>query len=90
MASYPDEEYNIKISYRIKDNTEFNSIIGKNKEYFFVSDLKKYSVLKPYINTNQYFMEKYNTSIVVPIQKESKEKEDIIGFYVLIQCKKWR
>lgn len=80
LASYPDEEYNIKISYRIKDNTEFNSIIGKNKEYFFVSDLKKYSVLKPYINTNQYFMEKYNTSIVVPIQKESKEKEDIIGF----------
>lgn len=88
LASYPDEGYNTKIPYRIKDNTEFNSIVGKNKEYFFVSDLKKYSVLKPYVNTNQYFTEKNSTSIVVPIQKESKEVEDIIGFLCINSMQK--
>lgn len=79
LASYPDSR-NIEPVYKIKNNTDFSTIIGDNNEYFFVSDLKEYSVLKNYINESNNYIECYNTSIVFPIQKGNKNSEDIIGF----------
>lgn len=87
-VSYPNKKYNVKMTYRIKDNTDFNSIVKNSKEYFFVSDLKKYSALKKYVNSDRHFMQEYNTSIVVPIQKNSKGNEDIIGFLCINSSQK--
>lgn len=85
---YPNKKYNIKMPYKIKDNTDFNSIVKDSKEYFFVSDLKKYSALKKYVNSDRHFMQEYNTSIVVPIQKNSKGNENIIGFLCINSSQK--
>ena len=74
--SYPKEKYNIKMSYRVKDNTDFSSIVDESKKYFFVSDLKEYSALKGYKNSDTNFLQEYKSSIVVPIQKD----ENILGF----------
>lgn len=78
--TYPDKSNNIKMTYNIKENTDFSSIIKDSSEYFFVSDLKKYNALNSYFNENKDFIQQYNTSIVVPIQKKDKNGEDVIGF----------
>lgn len=79
-VTYPGQKYDVQEFNRIKENADIYSIVNGSREYFFVSDLKKYSALTPYLNSEQHFAQEYNTSIVVPIQKERKEKEDIIGF----------
>ena len=86
--SYPQIRYDVKRCYKIKDNTDFSSIVKENKEYFFVYNLKKYSVLKEYINSDRYFIQNYNTSIVIPIQKMSKQNEAIIGFLCIDSTQK--
>lgn len=74
--SYPKQKYNVKMSYKVKDNTDFSSIVDESKKYFFVSDLKEYSALKEYKNSDRNFLQEYKSSIVVPIQKN----ENILGF----------
>ena len=86
--TYPNKNYNIKTNYKIKDTTDFYSIVKHSREYFFVSDLKKYCALATYINAERHFLQMYNTSIVVPIQKTNKEKEDIIGFLCITSPQK--
>lgn len=80
LASYPNKTDNIKPIYKIKNNTDLSTIVRYNNEYFFVSDLKEYSVLNSYINENSHYIGNYNTNIVCPIQKSNKDSEDIIGF----------
>lgn len=75
-ALYPNNDNSIPIEYKIKNNSDFSSIIKDNNKYFFVSDLKKYSALTSYTNESSHYIEKYNTSIVCPIQKNNF----IIGF----------
>lgn len=80
LASYPNNIDNIKPIYKIKNNTDLSTIVRDKNEYFFVSDLKEYSVLNSYINENRHYIGNYNTNIVCPIQKSNKNSEDIIGF----------
>ncbi len=86
-VSYPEKNHNIKMNYTIKDNTDFSSIVNDKKEYFFVSDLKEYHAISKYTNIDHHFMEKYNTSIVVPIQN-AKGNIEIIGFLCVNSHKK--
>lgn len=81
--TYPVKKNNNNLSYKIKNNSDFKSILQDNREYFFVSDLKKYSALNDYSNENKDFLKEYNTSIVVPIKKKDKKRENIIGFLCL-------
>lgn len=74
--SYPKQKYNIKMSYKVKDNTDFSSIVDERKKYFFVSDLIEYNALKGYKNSDRNFLQEYKSSIVIPIQKD----ENILGF----------
>lgn len=87
-VTYPKKKHNIQAIQKIKENTDFNSIVKDSREYFFVSDLKKYSALKTYSNAEKHFIQEYSTSIVVPIQKENKETEDIIGFLCITSPQK--
>lgn len=75
---YPEKRDSL--IYKIQDNTDFSSIVKNNSRYFFVSDLKKYSALNTYKNSANDYIQKYNTSIVCPIQKDKRNAEDIIGF----------
>lgn len=86
--TYPQKKIDIQTTYKIKENTDLYSIVKDYKGYFFVSDLKKYSALKTYLNEERNFIQKYNTSIVVPIQKRDDEKENIIGFLCITSSKK--
>ena len=88
LDSYPDKEYNMQMYYRIKDNIDLSSIVKDSKAYFFVSDLHKYDALKNQVNINRDFLQRYNTSIVVPIQKNDKENEKIIGFLCIRSSQK--
>lgn len=78
--TYPDNKIYTKTTYSIKNNTEFDSIINRNREYFFVSDLNKYRVLNNYCSENDELTKGYNTSVVIPIKKKEKKIENIIGF----------
>jgi len=80
LITYPEKRYDMQKIYKIKENTDFCLIVKDSREYFFVSDLKEYSASKTYYNQNKHFIQCYNTSIIVPIQKTVKDKDDIIGF----------
>lgn len=77
LASYPSTMYKIKPTYKIKNNTDLSTIVKDNKEYFFVSDLKRYSNLNKYKKEIRNSIDNYNTCIVFPI---SKDGDEIIGF----------
>lgn len=79
-AVYPNNEFNNKVIYTIKNNTEFSSIVKNKNTYFFVTDLKKFSTLNTYINENKDFLNLYNTLIVFPIQKKEKDVYYLLGF----------
>lgn len=77
--SYPTQK-NSEINI-IKDNTAFDSILKSNGDYFLVSDLKTFQKISQYKNDDDNFINKYNTTIVVPIRRKKKDKTfDIIGF----------
>ena len=79
--SYPDRNYDDRIDYVIKNNTDFSSIIQNKNEYFFVSDLREFSTISQYNNSSDDFLYKYNSSIVCPIcKKEKGQMHDIVGF----------
>lgn len=63
---------------KVKDYSEFYSIIEEGKKYFFVSDIKTFEKNNIYNNSSKY-KNKWNSSIVYPIYKYNKKKE-ITGF----------
>ena len=77
--SYPEKECLDKQLFTIKENTDFNLIIGKNKKYFFVSDLKKFSAIEDYKNEDKNYLRIYNTSIVYPVFKDN-QKDVLLAF----------
>lgn len=79
-ATYPYNEFNNKLTYTIKNNTEFSSIVKNKNTYFFVTDLKKFRALNTYINENEDYMDSYNTVIVFPIHKKEKDSCYLLGF----------
>lgn len=79
-ATYPYNEFNNKLTYTIKNNTEFSSIVKNKNTYFFVTDLKKFSALNTYINEDKDYLNSYNTVIVFPIHKKEKDSYYLLGF----------
>lgn len=82
--SYPSkdkERANISL-YTIKNNTDLHSIYIKNKDFFWVSNLKEFNAFGKYINENRDFLKKWSTSIVCPIKKKQERdiQTGVIGF----------
>lgn len=78
---FPKQMQGERNLYTIKNNTDFRALIENKGKFFFVSDLKKYSVLKDYKSESKNYLQRYNTTMVFPIRKKEKDKKyDIIGF----------
>ncbi len=83
--SFPSDEQAI---YKVKNNTDFNSILVEKNKYFFVTDLNEYEALSTYINENPDYM-KWQTTIVFPIKNEEAASSEIVGFLCVVSPEKF-
>lgn len=66
---------------RVEDNTEYEAILKKGFDYFFVTDLQTFDKKKQrYIASDPEWRYKYNTSIVFPIKSTDNDEKKVIGF----------
>ena len=83
--SFPSDEQAI---YKVKNNTDFNSILVENNKYFFVTDLNEYESLSNYVNENPDYT-KWQTTIVFPIKNEEVDSSEIVGFLCVVSPEKF-
>lgn len=66
---------------QVKGNTEYEAILKKGFDYFFVTDLHTFDEKKQrYITSDPEWRYKYNTSIVFPIKATNNNEDKVIGF----------
>lgn len=67
--------------YKIKKNTDLDSILNNHYRYFFVSNIDKFSEsIMFYENSNTNWKSLYNTVVTVPICKKDESLYHVIGF----------